>query len=308
MSYVRRAFVASFLFVAAVTGNAFATEPGLERAIAPPTLPAVNFKQAVEKLWPYSANGAAINREYVSGKYDAAFQLADAASSTDDFVATYWRGRLYLEGKGVGQDVSKGIALLIVAEAAGIGYASLSLWRLYSQGQLMERQVDLANEYHARWVAFEIAYAERCIEDIPMWKAMMNLELAGTLRYWKQRLRYLQKLSVFAEKERIRRQLVDAESLGAAIKIGSLPLKCRPGSPPGLMMARAKVDELSGDILVFVGETLQPDGVLVGNVSDPRLTIAAMRTFDVAFQSPGCKFPSELVNRIVQIPFLFKLQ
>lgn len=270
-----------------------------------PGLPPQGPFEALDALW---AEARTVTKLYVDGDFYASYKLAEAQDSVRNPFFAYWLGRMLLEGKGVEKNRERGIDLLGFAEKQGVGSASLLLCQAYAEGKLTERNVELARIHQLRWIDFEIAHANYRNRDYSLIKTLFDRERASAYRFWQQRLTYMQKLRIHSDFHSLRQTLIDPVKPSTAVMAGALPLACRPPAPPRQAMLQLKVDVVVGDVYFFVDSRGRVDGMALGEITEPRLTLATMRLFDIALRNESCVLPPSLSDQLVQIPFKFRLE
>ena len=85
---------------------------------------------------------------YLTGDYDTAFNtMMSLADTTDDAMAQYWVGVMYMKGQGVEQDYEQAGEWLRKSAMQSVPNAQYKLAKLYSQG----KGVPQDNEYAYIW-------------------------------------------------------------------------------------------------------------------------------------------------------------
>ncbi len=299
---ITRSLFAAFICIPFLSHSA-----AVEVEPSPPP-PQVDYAAAVGALESGWGSVFGVTTLYIEKKYDEAFQVAQSANSPGSPHLAYWLGRMYLEGRGVTQNAAEAERLLRLADGQGLGHASLLLSQLFARSGLVEKDYEIANLFHARWIKYEIAKSELRARDVPLLGAVLSAEARDSIRYWKRRATYFQRLSTYIERNKIRVELIGQATPAGAARPTRIPGECRPSGPPRREMLRLGTDQIDGNLYFFVGIDGKPEGMVVEGLTDLKLAVTTLAIFDDALGRRDCLFGEGLKNEIVQLPFTFKLE
>ncbi len=103
---------------------------------------------------------------YLTGDYDTAFNtMMSLADTTDDAMAQYWLGTMYLKGQGVDQDYEKASKWLRRASEQSIPNAQYKLARLYAEGNGVPQDSEFAYIWYSVGAAHEHTKSVNAISD-----------------------------------------------------------------------------------------------------------------------------------------------
>lgn len=111
---------------------------------------------------------------YLTGDYDTAFNtMMSLADTTNDAMAQYWVGVMYLKGQGVEQDYEEAGKWLRKASEQSVPNAQYKLAKLYADGNGVPQD----NEYAYIWYSVGAAHQHsKSIKALPAAKALLSEE------------------------------------------------------------------------------------------------------------------------------------
>jgi hypothetical protein len=271
-------------------------------------LPLVDYAQATEKIERSWNTVLGIRNLYTEKAYDEAFRIALSAYNSDSPHIAYWLGRMYFEGRGVEKNGIEARRFLRIADREGLGFASQLLAQLYSSSGLVEKNLELARAYHARWIQYEAARSDFYSREVPVLGTILSSDARSTVRYWTRRATYYRNLYGYIQRNKLRAELFEPTPQVGPTKPIRLDATCRPAAPPTRVMSQLKLEEVKGNIFFFVDGHGKPDGMVVDGIGHPKLVTATLSIFDDALNSGECVFGAEHRHELVQLPFVFKLE
>ena len=103
---------------------------------------------------------------YLTGDYDTAFNtMMSLADTTDDAMAQYWVGVMYLKGQGVEQDYEEASKWLRKASEQSVPNAQYKLAKLYAEGNGVPQDYEYAYIWYSVGASHQHTKSANAIEN-----------------------------------------------------------------------------------------------------------------------------------------------
>jgi hypothetical protein len=295
--FVAAATVALFLIVGV---------PGLAQTIE---LRGVDYANAAARNLRSFNEAVHIQTALNANQFEEALANAKTLVARNDVAGHYWFAYIHREGKGVERNIDVALKHFRIADELGASAASQTLFLMYSKGDDVEKNLQLARLYRERALLSSSSVStERARAFAPSWAGYKPGD-EPLHAIWTEHAKFLRNLwkveKLQYEKLRNESDALSSEPVHANTKV---PDSCRPSAIPRREMLSTRTDEFSGAIQLVVDESGKSDGMHILRVGDRDLTLGAFWIFFKALATSKCVFPSEHRNAVVEIPFTFKFQ